>query len=567
MESNSEGFIGRVRRTLSPRALCAAAASLWRRFPVAVCFILAGTVWEWLCDWKVLPEDNEIWFAGIWCASLGAMLSSVVRVWAEFLGGMRRQSVLQMIVCAIVAVDFVLILTHCSWTGDDAGRVAVATALFVAVVFMPAARGASRRSMLAFSFSQIVNAARSLCLAVLMAIAVSMIVGSVGVLFDVRVGHPMVFFISSLACALPVLMFLANIPGPGAVGTNGGADRFFAGACKNVVLPLVVIYMAVLYVYALKIVIQWSLPQGSIVAMVTGLSVVVMLSLYGLQPYGGDDRNSGARRIAGLARHWLPVLMLPLLVLMSVGLIYRFSQYGPTPSRIYVALFAVWAFASMIWLIVNSNANLNVVAMSFACSFVLVSVVPGLNVMSLTTSYLRSSVKEAFARCRMPMTEAEAREALSRMPADEARLTASRLQYLDSWDDHTRVADIVASDGMLYAWKLVDDEDEAVVDASEVYCWWNGPVAVPDGFTQVEHNVLRSSDRLRMVGGRVSLGCDSISLSIPIDSLMHISDERFSPFDAYSDARTRVSVVAVDADTIAPDKAVINKLEVYIFTK
>ena len=39
------------------------------------------------------------------------------------------------------------------------------------------------------------------------------------------------------------------------------------------------------------------------------------------------------------------------------------------------------------------------------------------------------------------------------------------------------------------------------------------------------------------------------------------------PFDAYSDDRTRVSVVAVDADTIAPDKAVINKLEVYIFTK
>lgn len=221
----------------------------------------------------------------------------------------------------------------------------------------------------------------------------------------------------------------------------------------------------------------------------------------------------------------------------------------------------------MIWLIVNSNANLNVVAMSFACSFVLVSVVPGLNVMSLTTSYLRSSVKETFAGCRMPMTEAEAREALSRMPADEARLTASRLQYLDSWDDHTRVSDIVASDGMLYAWKLVDDEDEVVVNASEVYCWWNGPVAVPDGFTQVKHNVLMSIDRLRMVGGRVSLGYDSISLSIPVDSLMQIDDERFMPFDAYSDARTRVSVVAVDADTIAPDKAVINKLEVYIFTK
>lgn len=567
MESNSEGFIGRVRRTLSPRALCAAASSLWRRFPVAVCFILAGTVWEWLYDWNVLPEDNEIWFAGIWCASLGAMLSSVVRVWGEFLGGMRRQSVLQAIVCTIVAVDFVLILTHCSWTGDDAGRVAVATALFVALVFIPAARGVSRRTMLVFSFSQIANVARSMCLAILMAIAVSLIVGSVGELFDVRVGHPMVFFISSLACALPALMFLANIPRPGAVGSNLGAGSFIAASCKNVVLPLVIIYMAVLYVYALKIVIQWSLPQGSIVAMVTGLSVVVMLSLYGLQLYGEEDGKPGARRIAGLARRWLPVLMLPLLVLMSVGLIYRFSQYGPTPSRIYVALFAVWAFASMIWLIVNSKANLNVVAMSFACSFVLVSVVPGLNVMSLTTSYLRSSVKEAFAGYSMPMTEAQAREALSRMPADEARLTASRLQYLDSWDDHTRVADIVASDRTLYAWRLVDEYDTTVVNPSEVYCRWNGPVPVPAGFTQVEHNNLVNRDSLRIVGGRVSIDCDSLSLSIPVDSLMHISDERFRPFDAYSDARTRVSVVAVDADTIAPDKAVINNLELYIFTK
>ena len=98
----------------------------------------------------------------------------------------------------------------------------------------------------------------------------------------------------------------------------------------------------------------------------------------------------------GLTRRWLPVVLLPLLVLMTVGLVYRLREYGITATRLYVMIFNIWAYSVIIYMLAKRDANINNIASSFAAAFVLVSVIPGLNITSVSNSVIRSHIFNKF---------------------------------------------------------------------------------------------------------------------------------------------------------------------------
>ena len=92
------------------------------------------------------------------------------------------------------------------------------------------------------------------------------------------------------------------------------SGRTLAAFCKNILLPLALVYMVILYVYTIKIIATWSLPNGQITWMVTGIVSVVLVTVYGLQGYLCDlGSKPSAKRVASLAHRFLPLLTLPLL--------------------------------------------------------------------------------------------------------------------------------------------------------------------------------------------------------------------------------------------------------------
>ena len=52
---------------------------------------------------------------------------------------------------------------------------------------------------------------------------------------------------------------------------------------------------------------------------------------------------------------------------------------------------------------------------------------------------------------------AELKNAIAEMPAKQGTDIASKIAYLDDWDDHNLVADIVKSDSRIYEWQLLPD--------------------------------------------------------------------------------------------------------------
>ncbi len=102
-------------------------------------------------------------------------------------------------------------------------------------------------------------------------------------------------------------------------------------------VPLTVVYTVILYAYAAKIAVGWSLPRGNLAYMVTGFGVVGVLTHLAVYPM----RENGTRLLQFFYKHFYKVLMVPLM-LLAIGIYTRISQYGVTEERYAVLLALVW---------------------------------------------------------------------------------------------------------------------------------------------------------------------------------------------------------------------------------
>lgn len=259
---------------------------------------------------------------------------------------------------------------------------------------------------------------------------------------------------------------------------------------------------------------------------------------------------------------------------MSVGLCYRLGEYGPTASRLYVAAFNIWAYAIMAYIIIRgSRANLNSVAISFAAAFVAISIIPGLNVSTIANMAIRTSVIRALDGHNRPMTVAELKNAIAEMPAKQGTDIASKIAYLDDWDDHNLVADIVKSDSRIYEWQLLPDTD--VVTNPYTTIGNNQAIRIPQGYTSVYHYENHSAHNAVVdSNGYAKIAIDSLNVNIPVDSITRYSEELCNKplqctVDGSQDAIFVLSSAMIypDTDTASTNKKVRINLKGYIFRK
>ncbi len=132
------------------------------------------------------------------------------------------------------------------------------------------------------------------------------------------------------------IFFLSKIAKPGDPGNDYPVGlKIFT---QYVLLPLVVIYVTILYVYEAKIVVQWQLPQGQVAYLVLAFSIAGIFALLLLYPL---SRTAGERWITIFSRRYY-LTLLPLIVLLFTGIFRRINDYGVTENRYIVAVLAFW---------------------------------------------------------------------------------------------------------------------------------------------------------------------------------------------------------------------------------
>ena len=118
---------------------------------------------------------------------------------------------------------------------------------------------------------------------------------------------------------------------------------------KFVIIPLIIIYTGVLYIYMAKVLISMHLPKGLISHLVlwyTALSVAVMILI---TPFTQKDK------FFENFKKYFPYFSIPLIFASLFAVFQRTYQYGITENRYYVLISIFWLLFCMILYIKKMN--------------------------------------------------------------------------------------------------------------------------------------------------------------------------------------------------------------------
>ena len=118
---------------------------------------------------------------------------------------------------------------------------------------------------------------------------------------------------------------------------------------KFVIIPLIIIYTGVLYIYMTKVLISMHLPKGLISHLVlwyTAFSVAVMILI---TPFTQKDK------FFENFKKYFPYFSIPLIFASLFAVFQRTYQYGITENRYYVLISIFWLFFCMILYIRKMN--------------------------------------------------------------------------------------------------------------------------------------------------------------------------------------------------------------------
>ena len=127
-----------------------------------------------------------------------------------------------------------------------------------------------------------------------------------------------------------------------------------------ILMPLSLLYLLIVYVYALKILIDWELPEGWVTVLISALSLLAFIIHIAIEPV----RKTHAFK---LIKNFFPYYfyaILPLLPLLFIALYRRIADYNFTEWRYLGLVLAVWISGMLIYMLISSQKALSLYAKS-----------------------------------------------------------------------------------------------------------------------------------------------------------------------------------------------------------
>ncbi len=242
--------------------------------------------------------------------------------------------------------------------------------LILALMISPYLRGpASQGALWLFNLRLWLAALLALLVGVAFGAGLSAIVEALDFLFGVKLPGDMHAHIWITAASLVGPLFgLSLMPKhlgeevsiEGQSGTL--LERGVSVLVNYVLVPVILVYTAILYAYGVKIAAQWQLPDGQLGLMVT----IFALGGTGTWLIAWPWRERGTRLLRWFMRGWFWLCIVPA-ILLTIAVWRRVSDYGVTPDRYGIALVAIWVAGLAAYLALRRNrADMRVILGGFA---------------------------------------------------------------------------------------------------------------------------------------------------------------------------------------------------------
>lgn len=139
-----------------------------------------------------------------------------------------------------------------------------------------------------------------------------------------------------------------------------------------VLIPLVTIYLFILYAYIFKIVLQIELPKGWVANLIIAFSISGIFSLLLVFPIKDNEEN----KWINLFSKFYYISLIPMVVLLFIAIGRRINDYGITIERYMVASLGVWLAFITLYFIFSKKKNIILIPVSLAVLFFLTSIGP-----------------------------------------------------------------------------------------------------------------------------------------------------------------------------------------------
>jgi hypothetical protein len=365
------------------------------RFPLVFSVAVIGTVAAlWLNHLPPTEMDARATAGNLMMASwLGvgllfslAILSESRRwpLWAAGLSQLGGIGVLALFHHSIVHASYSVRLSR-FWLG-------MLTVHLFAALASAMARRATPDSFWRFNQKLAARLGLSLGYVFLMYVGLSVALASVKSLFEVD--FPDGWFLDSGIFALGVFntwFFLAGVPGgraafgPAGGGLAGSAGDAFVEAAKDfayprqlrvlvqlILLPLVGVYLFIVYAYAVRTLMIWEWPTGWVTYLLLCFCALGLLCLFLAQPLAD---HAGNRWMQAYCRHF-HLALFPVLILLFAAIGKRVQEYGITENRYFVLALGVWLTGIVLHSALEAPRDLRVLPASLCLVALLASFGP-----------------------------------------------------------------------------------------------------------------------------------------------------------------------------------------------
>jgi hypothetical protein len=140
---------------------------------------------------------------------------------------------------------------------------------------------------------------------------------------------------------------------------------------QYILIPLLILYLVILYAYGGKIIALWDWPKGVVSWLIVIVSVLGIFTFLLIHPYGQKEENSWIKKFTKIYYF----LVLPLVVLLFLAISIRLADYGITINRYIIILLGIWLTLVSGYFIIGKN-NIKFIPISLCVMMLLISFGP-----------------------------------------------------------------------------------------------------------------------------------------------------------------------------------------------
>lgn len=155
-------------------------------------------------------------------------------------------------------------------------------------------------------------------------------------------------------------LFLARIPKPDYNFEGYEYPKSLKVLLLYIVIPLIIIYSIILYIYFGKILVTKNWPKGLVSNLVLWYSVLSVAVIFFITPILKQNK------LANKFKLWFPKFIIPILLMMFVSIGIRIKQYGITENRYFVLVLGLWVVGIMMYFMFAKKLNNLVIPISLS---------------------------------------------------------------------------------------------------------------------------------------------------------------------------------------------------------